>query len=188
MKTKIFVIFIVAIILIIGGLGVFMNRASFGPSKFDGFAQALKSSGAQFYGAFWCPHCQAQKAEFGSSKKYLPYVECSNPDNTQTQICADNKIEGYPDWKFKNGIKLSSTGEPVICPIQKDGVKEDGLCQNASSQYFRVWIFPEYKFSIKSPTDPIKSGNIWQFPSEAQAVGEIPLSFLAEQIQFTLPQ
>ena len=29
------------------------------------------------YGAYWCPHCQAQKKVFGESFQYVPYVECT---------------------------------------------------------------------------------------------------------------
>lgn len=106
MQTK-FIIFIIVIVLIVGGFGAYMSLKPEPPSKLDGFAQCLKSSGAEFYGAFWCVHCQEQKDEFGSSAKYLPYVECSNSDNTQIQICIDNKIEGYPTWVFKDGTRLS---------------------------------------------------------------------------------
>ena len=106
MKTK-FIIFIVLIIITIGGFGVYMNRSSIGPNKLDSFAKCLKDSGAEFYGAFWCPHCQSQKELFGSAKKYIPYTECSNPDNTQVQICTDKKIEGYPTWIFKDNSRMS---------------------------------------------------------------------------------
>jgi len=44
------------------------------PGQYDTFAQCLGEKGAKFYGAFWCPHCQAQKAIFGKSKEFLPYV------------------------------------------------------------------------------------------------------------------
>ena len=106
-----FIIFVVIVVLTVGGLGVFMNRDSFKPSKLEGFAQCLKTSGAEFYGAFWCPHCQEQKKEFGSASKFLPYIECSNPDNTQTQICIDKKIESYPTWIFKDGSRVSGKME-----------------------------------------------------------------------------
>lgn len=187
MKTK-FIIFIVLIVLIIGGFGLYLNSRPTAPSKFDGLAQALKSSGATFYGAFWCPHCQEQKAEFGTSKQYLPYVECANPDNSQTQICIDKKIESYPTWAFKDGIKITSTSDPIVCPILKEGMKVEAICENASSQFYRVWIFKDNGFTIKSLTDPIKTGNIWQFPSDSFATGKMEISSLAEQIQFTLPQ
>ena len=107
-KTK-FIIFIGIVIVIIGGLGIYTILGPQTPSKLDGFAQCLKTSGAEFYGAFWCPHCQAQKKLFGSSEKYVPYTECSNPDNTQTQICIDKKIESYPTWIFADGT--TSSGE-----------------------------------------------------------------------------
>lgn len=78
------------------------------PGKYDTFATCLKDKGAEFYGAFWCPHCKTQKKLFGSSVKLLPYIECSTPDGkNQTQICIDKKIEGYPTWIFKDGSKLS---------------------------------------------------------------------------------
>src|SRR5687767_6111588 len=41
-----------------------------------GLAERLDDSGAIFYGASWCPHCQEQKAMFGASADRLPYVEC----------------------------------------------------------------------------------------------------------------
>jgi len=78
-----------------------------GPGKYDGFAQCLSEKGAKFYGAFWCPHCQAQKQMFGRSVEFLPYVECSLPDGkSRTQICIDNGIESYPTWIFADGSRL----------------------------------------------------------------------------------
>ena len=106
-KTTKFIIFSVSVIVIIGGIGLYFGLKSTPSSKLDGFAQCLKTSGAEFYGAFWCPHCQAEKALFGSSLEYLPYIECSNPDNTQTQVCIDKKIESYPTWYFKDGSTQS---------------------------------------------------------------------------------
>jgi len=183
-KTK-FIIFIVLVIVLVTAFGIFSGSK---PGKFDQFAQTLKEKGATFYGAFWCTHCQDQKAEFGSSKKYLPYVECSSTDNTPKQICLDNKVESYPTWSFKNGIKITSESEPVICPVQTEGVVQEGICATSASENYKVWIFPGYRFSIKSPSDPVQDGQIWQFPADVQTVGVTPLTFLAEQIQFTLPQ
>ena len=50
MKKK-FILSVVVVILLVIGLGVFMNKSS-GPSKYDDFAQNLKAKGAVFYGAF----------------------------------------------------------------------------------------------------------------------------------------
>ncbi len=80
------------------------------PGKLDDFAKCINDKGVTFYGAFWCPHCQAQKARFGKSAQYLPYVECSTPDSQrQTQVCIEANIATYPTWEFPVGIPLTST-------------------------------------------------------------------------------
>ena len=78
------------------------------PGKYDKFATCIKDSGTKFYGAFWCPHCQATKKMFGKSARLLPYVECSSPDGqNQLQVCKDAGVEGYPTWVFPDGTRLS---------------------------------------------------------------------------------
>lgn len=107
-KIKILIIVILVVALVCGIFFLAKNKSS-KPGKYDALANALTQSGAKFYGAFWCPHCQKEKAWFGTSAKLLPYVECSNPDHTQTQICIDKKIAGYPTWIFADGT--IKTGE-----------------------------------------------------------------------------
>ena len=106
-------------ILILGTIAAVLLRSlsvPAGPSKYDTFAQCLKEKGAVFYGAFWCQHCQAQKEMFGSSVKFLPYVECSVPDgSTQTQECTNKKISSYPTWEFSDGTRL--TGEVPLAQL-----------------------------------------------------------------------
>lgn len=99
----------ILIVLIIAGGGIFLLvRNANKPGMYDTFAQCLSDSGAKFYGAFWCPHCQATKALFGRSAKLLPYVECSTPDGkNQLPICKDAGVEGYPTWVFSDGSRLS---------------------------------------------------------------------------------
>ncbi len=109
-NAKIFLIVIG--VLILGTIFTVLIRgggqASTTPGKYDEFATCLKDKGAVFYGAFWCPHCQAQKKMFGSSAKLLPYVECSTVDgNGQTQICIDKGVKSYPTWEFLNGERLN---------------------------------------------------------------------------------
>src|SRR3989344_831978 len=103
-------------ILILGVIATVLVRGPAtpaGPGKLDGFAQCLEEKGAVFYGAFWCPHCQAQKKLFGSSAKLLPYVECSTADaKGQTAACIDKKIKSYPTWEFADGSRL--TGELTL--------------------------------------------------------------------------
>ena len=95
-----------ALVIIFVGLFVWYKTA---PGPYDGLANYLNQSGVKMYGAFWCPHCQAEKKDFGKSEALLPYVECSMPDGqTQTQICIDQKIVSYPTWDFPNPIILSS--------------------------------------------------------------------------------
>jgi thiol-disulfide isomerase/thioredoxin len=104
------------------------EKASFAPGVLDGFVQCIKSKGIIFYGAYWCPHCQATKAMFGSSAKELPYVECSTPDGQgQTQVCIDKKVQEYPTWILADGSRISgqrTLGELATsfsCPLP-DGI------------------------------------------------------------------
>lgn len=77
------------------------------PGTYDTFATCIQQSGATFYGAFWCPHCQEQKHMFGDASRLLPYVECSTPDRQQTTACTDARITSYPTWNFANGERMT---------------------------------------------------------------------------------
>ena len=100
MKKGVLIFWLVVLALIIAGVGTSLTMNT-GPGKLDGFAQ------------FWCPHCQATNKMFGKSKALLPYVECSTPDGqSQTQICKDKGINGYPTWVFPDGSVL--TGERTL--------------------------------------------------------------------------
>lgn len=86
------------------------------PGKLDAFATCIKDSGTIFYGAFWCPHCQATKALFGSSAKLLPYVECSTPDGqSQNETCNKAGVQSYPTWQFPDGSRL--VGELTLATL-----------------------------------------------------------------------
>jgi|SRR5581483_7952534 len=111
---------IIGIVVIVGiGVGVyFWVQQQNAPGKYDAFAKCIASKGVTFYGAFWCPHCQDQKAMFGSSAKYLPYVECSTPDsNGQTPVCQQASIQGYPTWQFAD--KTRQEGEMSLQDLAK---------------------------------------------------------------------
>lgn len=95
---------VVAIILIASGYAMFNGDGAVG--QYDGFAKCLDDAGAKFYGAFWCPHCAEQKEMFGSSAKYLNYIECSTPDRrAQLAVCTSAGVESYPTWIFADGTK-----------------------------------------------------------------------------------
>lgn len=112
----------VALLIAVGiGVSVNYNRK---PGRYDSFAQCLTEKGAVFYGAFWCPHCQNQKAAFGKSARYLSYVECSTPDGRdQLALCAEKGIEGYPTWEFSDGsresgeVTFARLAEKTGCPL-----------------------------------------------------------------------
>jgi thiol-disulfide isomerase/thioredoxin len=99
---------IVGVALIGGNQYMKSQKSAVAVGAYTEFAQCLKKSGAEFFGAFWCPHCQDQKALFGDAEKELPYVECSTEDKQdQTQVCKAAGITGYPTWKFSDGTVLN---------------------------------------------------------------------------------
>ena len=108
-------------------IGIFLLvSANNKPGKLDEFARCLKDKGAVFYGTFWCPHCQNQKAMFGKSAKLLPYIECSTLDGqSQLAVCQEKKIEGYPTWEFTDSsresgeVPLSRLSEKTGCPLPR---------------------------------------------------------------------
>lgn len=92
---------------VVAGIGMWIYSQN-QPGRYDAFAQCLTDKGATFYGAFWCPHCQKQKAMFGKSARLLPYVECSTQDGrNRLAVCVEKEIEGYPTWEFSDGSRLS---------------------------------------------------------------------------------
>jgi hypothetical protein len=110
-------IWILVIALLAGGIFLLIKRSS-EPGKLDTFTACLSEKGAVFYGAFWCPHCQNQKAMFGKSQKLLQYIECSTPDGkNQLQVCKDKNITEYPTWDFADGDRL--TGEVSLSDLSK---------------------------------------------------------------------
>ncbi len=73
----------------------------------EGLAKALSEKGMVLYGAYWCGHCNNQKKLFGDAVKYLDYVECDpSGENSNTEECSANGIEGYPTWVYQ-GQKYS---------------------------------------------------------------------------------
>jgi uncharacterized membrane protein len=71
----------------------------------SGLARHLTQSGAAFYGAYWCPHCQEQKAMFGRAAALLPYVECDpRGAHAQPDRCRARGIRAYPTWEFRGDL------------------------------------------------------------------------------------
>ena len=72
------------------------------------FAKYLNDSGVIKYSAYWCPNCLNQSELFGKQAyKELNVVECANDGkNSQTQLCIDKKIKGFPSWEINGKIIL----------------------------------------------------------------------------------
>ncbi|MBM3281329.1 MAG: hypothetical protein FJY91_01065 [Candidatus Harrisonbacteria bacterium] len=121
MSNKTVLIIGVIFLLLVGGLIGYQKYTESLPDKLDSFAQCLGEKGAKFYGAFWCPHCQDQKKVFGRSAKYLPYVECSTADGRgKLQVCLDERVDGYPTWKFADGTAVSGLASTEILAQKTD--------------------------------------------------------------------
>jgi|SRR5688572_10634363 len=125
------------IFVIILVLGVFaylrMSDRDEGPDPRFDLAQCLTDKGAKFYGAYWCPHCAAQKKLFGKAMSKVTYVECAIPgdSNAQTKACKDAGITGYPTWVFADGsrangeVSLVSLAERTKCPYPGAEIEEE---------------------------------------------------------------
>lgn len=185
-RVIIFCVFIAIIIIVMSMIAGGTSSVS---NKLDSFAQCLTQKKLKFYGAFWCPHCQAQKAAFGGSAEYLPYIECSNADRSQTQVCNDAKIESYPTWVYPTTVSYTSEIKPTVCSIQPGPANQNPVCEQAGSHYFKTYIFSDIKF--QSEIDPIISGNVYTFPAGSRTVGELDtqagLQNLANFSNCTLP-
>lgn len=97
---KLYAILIIAGVTLSGGL--FLIRSDKVEARYDTFAQCLAEKNVIMYGASWCPHCQNEKRQFGSSFQYVPYVEC--PEDPKK--CLALGIQGYPTWIFGDGQRV----------------------------------------------------------------------------------
>ena len=100
---RLLLILLITVIILVAGCSAPESSA-----EMDAFAKCLTDNGAKMFGAFWCSHCKAQKAEFGTSFQYVDYIECSMPDGkSQTEYCSQQGIKGYPTWQFADTSRRS---------------------------------------------------------------------------------
>lgn len=78
------------------------------PNKYDGLALCLSEKGVFLYGTSWCSNCQEQKRLFGSSFKYISYIDCDE----NKKACDSQNITAYPTWILSNGEKLLGVQSP----------------------------------------------------------------------------
>ena len=71
-------------------------------------AKYLKDNGVVKYLAFLWPNCLNQSELFGKQAyRELNVVECARDGiNSQTQLCIDKKIEGFPTWEINGKLIL----------------------------------------------------------------------------------
>ena len=71
-------------------------------------AKHLNDKGVVKYSAYWCPNCLKQSELFGKrAYKELNVVECArDAENSQTQLCIDKKIKGFPTWEINGKLIL----------------------------------------------------------------------------------
>ena len=71
-------------------------------------AKYLKDNGVVKYSAYWCPNCLNQSELFGKQAyRELNVVECARDGiNSQTQLCIDKKIKGFPTWEINGKLIL----------------------------------------------------------------------------------
>ena len=71
-------------------------------------AKYLSDNGVVKYSAYWCPNCLNQSELFGKQAyKELNVVECArDAENSQTQLCIDKKIKGFPTWEINGRLIL----------------------------------------------------------------------------------
>ena len=71
-------------------------------------AKFLNDNGVVKYSAYWCPNCLNQGELFGKQAyKELNVVECARDGkNSQTQLCIDKNIKGFPSWEINGKIIL----------------------------------------------------------------------------------
>ena len=71
-------------------------------------AKYLNDNGVVKYSAYWCPNCLNQSELFGKKAyRELNVVECARDGiNSQTQLCIDKKIKGFPTWEINGKLIL----------------------------------------------------------------------------------
>lgn len=114
-----YIVLIAALLLFTGCSG-----KKYPQEEVDAFAQCLTEKGAVMYGTFWCPKCAQTKKNFGSSFKYIDYVECDpRGENEQSQLCIEKGIDKYDTWEFSDGSRLIAVpsfeqfSEKTGCPV-----------------------------------------------------------------------
>lgn len=136
---------IVALVVLVGTLGVYANVNNPQVAESDPYAvttesgtaevalaQHLTQQGVKMYGAYWCPHCQNQKQLLGKeASSQIDYVECDpSGKNPRPDLCKAAGIQGFPTWEIKGKLYQ---GEKTLAELADlSGYQGDRNFQNAS--------------------------------------------------------
>ena len=120
-KNSIFLYVIVALLF----AGAYLAGRYYKNHKYDSFAKCIATRNAKMYGLYWCPHCADQKREFGSSFRYVTYIECAteNDPHELTASCKAAGVKLFPSWQFgsdtpKEGVlSLQELSQKTGCSL-----------------------------------------------------------------------
>lgn len=101
----------IAVILVLAYAGFWY----YNNHRYDEFAKCLTAKQVKMYGAYWCPHCSDQKAEFGGSFRYVNYVECAIKGSREmSPACKEAGVKLFPSWQFGSGPLVEA-----VFPLQE---------------------------------------------------------------------
>jgi hypothetical protein len=92
-------------------------------SRYDAFAQCLAAKQVKMYGLYWCTDCAEQERMFGSSFKYVTYIECGVKGSRQeAPECVQANVKNFPTWQFADArhegvLPLKDIGERSGCGL-----------------------------------------------------------------------
>ncbi len=96
-------------------------QAELTPERKEKIAKCLADKGFRVYMADWCPFCRQQKEFFGEAAKYLPSVDCYNPEGERGNLNKCPGIAGVPLWKDGEGNKLPGGMIQIRILVEKSG-------------------------------------------------------------------
>lgn len=97
-------------VVLVGIITFIFLSVSSKAGPYDAFAQCLTEKEAVMYGAYWCPHCANQKKMFGSSFKYVTYVECDpKGKDAKPELCILKGVDSYPQWEIEGKLYEGET-------------------------------------------------------------------------------
>ena len=159
------IMWIMSIVIILGVVIGLLTMSANKPGKYDAFAQCLANNGATFYGAYWCPHCQATKALFGRSAKKLPYVECA--------------------FTGRDGQTLAKEIIPQYKAGTYTGVYKTELDQAQASGTLDTWVPSQTQACVPHN---IEGYPTWIFADGSRLSGEVSMETLSEKTNCAIAQ